>query len=1748
MKREPTGPLLATIFRLAAAVTLARFMAVEAIAQSALDGFDPGANNIVRALAVQADGKILVGGDFTMLGGGEMGSTPRNFMGRLNPDGTLDISFDPNANGTVLALAVQADGKIVVVGNFTTLGVGTARNFIARLNPGGDLDMDFNPNADAGISAVALQPDGKIVVGGNFSTIGGSPVGAVNRIARLNPDGSLDANFNPGANDTVQALALQPDGRILVGGFFTTLGGGGMGVFTRNFIGRLNPDGAVDTGFDPGANSFVNTLAVQADGRILVGGDFTFLGNLGTAPRNFIGRLNPDGGPDDSFNPGANGDLQSVLVQPDGKILAGGFFTTLGDGGTTTRAFIGRLNQIGTPDSFDPGANNLVFALAAQADGKILVGGQFSALGGGTGTVTRNNIGRLYANGALDTNFDPGTSGLMSGDVRTIAVQADGKIVVGGSFDTLSDESHNHIGRLDLDGAVETNFSPDRAGDVRTVAVQADGKILVGGLFNIQGGDTLDHIGRLNPDGMPDDNFNQNASTDGNVVTLALQADGNILIGGGFFNVGSGNIPRNHIARLIPDGSVDPFNPNADAGVFTIAVQADGQILLGGAFDTVDGGGTAHIARVSAGGIRDSNFNPLPPNGNLLALVVQPDGKILAAGQFTQVGDQITNFIARFNTDGMLDSNFLDSNADLEIDALALQTDGKILISGDFTQVGGATLIGRLNPDGTPDDSFIPGAMGEAVATVALQADGKVLAGGTFTKLGNAGQTSRNNIGRLTNTDAAFQLLIVSASGTVITWLRGGASPEVDRVTFELATDGIAFEPLPDPSRIDGGWQLTDQSLPTLQNLVIRARGYYSTGGDSGSGSIVESVRNVFITPVPVIDSILTATTPVGQPFFYQITATNSPTTFNATPLPAGLTIDTGTGMITGSPTGGGSFAVTLSATNAGGTGTAVLTLNVTPFPPVITSSLSEMAKVCVPFTYQIVATNNPTSFGAAPLPPGLTFAAQSGTITGTPTASGTFLVSISAANAGGIDTEILTLDVALPDQPVITSSLTATATTNTFFSYQIAASNCPTSFAASPLPPGLTVDNIAGLISGTPSTAGSFNITLNASNAGGTGTAVLALTITLAQPVITSSLSPTGTVGQSFSYQITATNAPTSYGATGLPAPLTVNTSTGLISGTPAAAGTFPLTLSATNSGGIGSALATLTINGSSPPVFFSPMSAITTVGLAFSYQPEATGAPTFSVDETTLPPWLKFDPELIALVGIPTIDGVFDIKLIASNQDGTTTKILELTVRPAPTSGPTIISTTSATGRTGTYFDFQVLTSGGGPDAQLTADGLPPGLTFDPSSGQIFGTQESDGSSLVTLTASNGSQSTLQLTFTSDRAVPVIISSNTAELIPGQSFTYQIVADGGANLSYAVVGDLPDGLSLDKDTGIISGTFGLAAGTRPRPDVTGGVITNVAIYAIDSSSGAVTLKGTNQLVFFLRSTGARNISTRAYVDTGDRALIAGFIIRVAPGSTPAPMKLVLRAIGPSLLAAKTPVPNPLANPFLSLHYLDPEIAANDDWKDNLSDPMMKKGTQEMVIEATSIPPTNSLESAVLAVLNPGAYTAIVSGTAPTGTNGVGLVEVYNIATQGTADGTDLANISTRGYVQTGANVMIGGFIHNGSTSVTVVLRAIGPSLASAGVKDTLSDPALDLNDANGNIIATNDDWKTNSTADQAIITQNDLDKSGGSPISDLESVIVATLPPNTGDGTPYTATVRGSPKNTNPNGIGLVEAYFLP
>jgi uncharacterized delta-60 repeat protein len=349
---------------------------------------------------------------------------------------TLDSGFNPGADLTVRALALQADGKILV-GGFGTLG-GQPCN-LGRLNADGTLDTGFNPGANGWAASLAVQADGKILVGGVFTTLGGQ---SRNYIGRLNADGTVDASFNPGADNTVVCLALQADGKVLVAGIFDTLGGQ-----TRNSIGRLNADGTLDSGFNPGlGGGGAGCLAPQGDGKILVGGDFT---TLDGQSRSCIGRLNADGTVDTTFNPGADGEVDSLALQADGKILVGGGFTTLGG---QTRNYLGRLNADGTLDSgFNPGVGGgenappYVWSLALQADGKILVGGGFTNLCG----QPWNYLGRLNADGTLDTGFDPAPGPVYYGDsVESLALQADGKILVGGGFTTLAGQPCNCLGRL----------------------------------------------------------------------------------------------------------------------------------------------------------------------------------------------------------------------------------------------------------------------------------------------------------------------------------------------------------------------------------------------------------------------------------------------------------------------------------------------------------------------------------------------------------------------------------------------------------------------------------------------------------------------------------------------------------------------------------------------------------------------------------------------------------------------------------------------------------------------------------------------------------------------------------------------------------------------------------------------------------------------------------------------------------------------------------------------------------------------------------------------------------------------------------------------------------------------------------------------------------------------------------------------------------------------------------------------------
>jgi hypothetical protein len=251
-------------------------------------------------------------------------------------------------------------------------------------------------------------------------------------------------------------------------------------------------------------------------------------------------------------------------------------------------------------------------------------------------------------------------------------------------------------------------------------------------------------------------------------------------------------------------------------------------------------------------------------------------------------------------------------------------------------------------------------------------------------------------------------------------------------------------------------------------------------------------------------------------------------------------------------------------------------------------------------------------------------------------------------------------------------------------------------------------------------------------------------------------------------------------------------------------------------------------------------------------------------------------------------------------------------------------------------------------------------------------------------------------------------------------------------------------------------------------------------------------------------------NIATRMRVQSGENVLIAGFIITGTDSK-----KVIIRGIGPSLAQLFTGV---LANPTLELFQGNTPLASNDDWKQNQTE-----------VQNTGIPPSNDLESAIVRTLAPGGYTAILRGAG--NSSGIGVVEAYDLDQTGNSK---LANIATRGFVETGNNVMIAGLIAgpSGGSSTKVVVRAIGPSLSNLGIAGSLQDPTLELATSNGTIIRSNNDWKTGQPAEVSAI--------GLQPSDDRESALIETLAPGQ-----YTAIVRG---NGNTTGVAVVEAYNVP
>lgn len=691
------------------------------------DGFDPNVNNPVRTIVQQRNGGLLIGGQFS-----SVGTLQRNLVARIRANGVPNLHFNPDVDGdgarVVFALHEQADFRVLIGGRFASVG-GQPRANIARVTSSGVLDTTFNPAVDGdvhvfasqvsgdgltgfiyaggefnkvngeqregivrlladgsldtsfvppafngGIHAIKMQPDGRLLVAGTFSMIDGFETEAP--VARLNVDGSFDPTFSTQLSRSghsggiITNLAMQPDGKILIAGYFDEVGGQ-----QRKHIARLHANGALDQGFiPPDSIEGIEAMVLQEDGRIVIAGSFFTLSFY-----RGVARLYPDG----SYDPGfvsrssamTSGAIYAMAQQGDGNYVVGGQFSQIGG---HSRNFIARLDDRGTPDAdlianLIDGPDSSGKVVAVQADGKILLGGDVATSG-------NSRLTRLHVNGQRDVYF----SSFVNGAVNVIIAQPDEKIVIAGSFDNVG----GHIARLNADGGTDSTFVANANGGVAAGALQRNGRIVVAGGFTKINGVPRSRLARLLPSGTTDLSFNSNVN--GNVFAVVIQPDGKILIGGDFTKVGG--LSRTNIARLHVNGLVDAgFEADVDDTVRSIAVDANGRILIGGRFDTVGGMPRAAIARLLPDGSVDPVFVPDDDDSSgsivVYSLALLSNEQIVIGGEFaTQTG--VAAFLRRLSKDGVEDGDFgpeFQSNS--SVYSVVVQPDGKVLFAGNFSTV-----------------------------------------------------------------------------------------------------------------------------------------------------------------------------------------------------------------------------------------------------------------------------------------------------------------------------------------------------------------------------------------------------------------------------------------------------------------------------------------------------------------------------------------------------------------------------------------------------------------------------------------------------------------------------------------------------------------------------------------------------------------------------------------------------------------------------------------------------------------------------------------------------------------------------------------------------------------------------------------------------------------------------------------------------------------------------------------------------
>ncbi len=724
------------------------------------DGFDLP----VHTLFLQPDQNLIVGGEFLNLNG-----VPAPYLTRLKPDGSVDETFNIGTgfNGKIYASYVQPDGKIIVSGGFSSFN-GISAGRIIRLNTDGTYDASFNSSLAATngiIYEITPQSDGKIIIAGSFTKYNNV---TVNRVARLMPDGSLDTSFltGSGSPSNIMNAKVLPDGRILLAGNFTMFSN-----ISSNKIVCLNPDGSRNTDFFSGSgfDDDVTTMIIQPDGKIIIGGKFTsYNGN----PANRIIRINNDGTIDNSFFSGSgfnSGAVQAIKINPEGEIMVGGSFTGNYNGEGVNRVCL--LNSDGRLlDTIDfgsgPGSAS-VLTLENDIEGSWYIGGSFSVFDG----LNQGRLAKINPEKEYDTSYLSAGVGFDNSIYKVLPLE-NKKVIVCGNFKKFNGEFASRITKLLEDGTLDSIFNTGQSGAnnlVKTAALQSDGKVIVGGNFTKYNDTAMNRLVRILQNGTIDLSFNVGSGCNSQIYVIAIQTDQKILVAGNFTRYN--DLPVGRIIRLLPDGSIDSsFNvgTGADAIIESVLIESNGKILIGGRFTNFNKVTTNHLVRLNSDGSIDSGFNiGTGFDKNVYTMALQSDRKIIIGGNFLNFNGASQKRILRLNSDGQLDTSF-NSGAGFskgDVRSIVTQPDDRIIIGGTFSGTYNnriALRLIRLLKSGSYDDSF-EANLNNKLYTMGFTSDQRLIIGGDFNSISGI---SKHRIARL-------KLCFESTTWNGISWSNG---------------------------------------------------------------------------------------------------------------------------------------------------------------------------------------------------------------------------------------------------------------------------------------------------------------------------------------------------------------------------------------------------------------------------------------------------------------------------------------------------------------------------------------------------------------------------------------------------------------------------------------------------------------------------------------------------------------------------------------------------------------------------------------------------------------------------------------------------------------------------------------------------------------------------------------------------------------------------------------------------------------